>query len=142
MKSFVVTASGVVGSTLAFFFGGWDTSIAVLLSLMAIDYISGLIVAGVFHKSKKSESGALESNAGFKGLVKKGMILLYVVVGNLLDKQLGATFVRDGVCIAFIVNETISIIENGDLMGIPFPAVIKKALNLLNQKEEDSADDK
>ena len=142
MKSAVVTVSGAVGSTLAFFFGGWDTSIAVLLSLMAIDYITGLLVAGVFHKSKKSETGGLESNACFKGLVKKGMILFYVVVGNLLDKQLGADFVRTGVCVAFIVSETISIIENGDLMGVPLPAVVKKALNLLNQKEEDISNDK
>ena len=142
MKSIVMAVSGAVGSTLAFFFGGWDTSIAVLLSLMVIDYITGLLVAGVFHKSKKSESGALESNACFKGLVKKGMILLYVVVGNLLDKQLGADFVRTGVCVAFIVNEVISITENGDLMGIPLPSVVRKALNLLNQKEEELSNDK
>jgi len=137
MKSFICGATGVIGSTVAFLFGGWDDSIITLLIFMVIDYITGLIVAGVFHKSSKTESGCLESGACYKGLIRKGMILLFVVIGNRLDMQLGSNYVRDGVCIAFIVNEVISITENARLMGLPIPEVIGKALDVMNRKEDE-----
>ena len=138
MKEFLMTSVGVVGSAIAFLFGGWDTSIIVLLIFMIIDYIMGLIVAGVFHKSKKSESGNLESRAGWKGLCKKFVTFLFVIIANLLDKQMGTSFIRDGVCIAFITNELLSIIENGGLMGIPIPSVITNAISVLEGKQKEN----
>ena len=136
MKSAVLTTIGAVGSFIAAALGGWDTAIITLLVFMAIDFVTGWIVAAVFHKSQKSASGGLESRAGFKGLCKKVVILLLVVVGNLLDAQIGATYIRDGVCIAFMVNELLSIVENASLMGVPIPAIITKALDILQNKEE------
>ena len=65
IKAIILTSFGAVGSLIAGLLGGWDSSLQTLLIFMAIDYITGLIVAGVFHKSKKTESGALESRAGF-----------------------------------------------------------------------------
>lgn len=139
MKATIISALGVIGSFIAGLFGGWDASVITLLIFMLIDFISGLIVAGIFHKSKKSESGALESRAGWKGLIKKGMTLLIVVVANRLDIQLGTTYIRDAVCIAFICNEVISIIENAGLMGLPIPAVITNAIELLKNKEKETS---
>ena len=83
---------------------------------MGIDYVTGLIVAGVFHNSEKTTNGALESRVGWKGLCRKGVTLLIVLVGCRLDVVMGSNFIRDAVVIAFIVNETISIIENAGLM--------------------------
>lgn len=140
MRTFICSAFGVVGSAVAFLFGGWSESIITLLIFMAIDYISGLIVAGVFHNSDKTENGGLESGACYKGLLRKGMILLFVVIGNRLDMQLGSSYVKDGVCIAFIVNEVISIIENARAMGIPIPSVLEKALDVMHQKGEENGD--
>ena len=134
MKSLVCTGTGVIGSCVAFFLGGWDSAIVTLLLFMLIDYITGLLLAGVFHKSKKTESGTLESRAGWKGLVKKGTTLLIVVVANRLDVQMGSTYIRDAVCIAFITNEVISIIENAGLMGLPIPGVITNAIDVLKRK--------
>lgn len=139
MKFGVMSFLGVVGSFIASIFGGWDTSIITLLIFMLIDFISGLVLAGVFHKSKKTESGALESKAGWKGLIKKGMTLLIVVIANRLDLQLGTTYIRDGVCIAFISNELISIIENAGLMGLPIPKIITNAIELLKHKDNGSS---
>ena len=135
MKSAICTGIGAVGTFLAAALGGWDTAIITLIIFMLIDYLTGILVAAVFHKSKKTESGGLQSRAGFKGLCKKVVILLLVVVANLLDKQIGANYIRDGVCIAFIANELLSIIENASLMGIPIPAVIQKALDILQSKK-------
>lgn len=136
MKAWLMGVLGSIGAFIAYLFGGWDTSIITLLIFMLIDFISGLLVAGVFHKSKKSATGALESRAGWKGLIKKGMTLAIVIVANFLDKQLATNFIRDAVAIAFISNELLSIIENAGLMGLPMPKVITNAIELLKSKDE------
>ena len=102
----------------------------------------GLVVAGVFHKSGKSETGALESRAGWKGICRKGVTLLIVLIACRLDLVMGSNYIRDAVVIAFILNETISIIENAGLMGIPIPAVITKAVDVLRSRPETSASEK
>ena len=107
-----------------------------LVIFMCIDYITGILVAGVFHKSKKIETGALESRAGWKGLIWKGVTLLIVLVAVQLDKVIGSTFIRDAVIIGFIAKELISIVENAGLMGIPIPAVITNAIDVLQKKAE------
>lgn len=134
MKDLTVTAIGVVGGFIAAMLGGWSSGLATLLIFMAIDYITGLIVAGVFKKSGKTKSGALESNAGFRGICKKGVMLLIIMVGHRLDVTMGTTIVKDGVIIAFIANELISLVENAGKMGIPMPDVITKAIDVLSKK--------
>jgi len=129
--------SGVIGAIGAFFstaMGGWTTGMQTLLIFMGIDYLTGLIVAGVFKNSTKSESGALESRAGWKGLCRKGMTLLIVLISYRLDLMLGTSYIRDAVIITFAVNEALSILENAALMGLPLPAVLVKALDVLKQK--------
>lgn len=104
---------------------------------MAIDYVSGLVVAGIFHNSKKTSSGALESKAGWKGLCKKGMTLLFVLIAYRLDLAIGTSYIRDAVIIGFMANELISIVENAGLMGLPLPAIINKAIDVLQNKGKD-----
>lgn len=136
VKEMICTVVGLVGSFVAKAFGGWDSALVTLVFFMIVDYISGLVVAGVFHKSKKSENGALESHAGWKGLCKKGMTLLFVLVAYRLDLALGLDFVRTTVIIGFMANELISIVENAGLMGIKLPAVLSKAIDILTQKAD------
>ena len=137
MKNTICMVTGVAGSLIASFFGGWTASLTTLLIFMGIDYITGLVVAGVFHKSPKTKTGALESRVGFKGLIRKVMVLLLVLIGHRLDIAIGATYIRDAVCIAFMVNEVISIVENAGLMGIPVPAAIINAIDILKKKHTD-----
>lgn len=139
MKNAICTAIGIAGGFIASLFGGWDAAMTTLILVMAIDYASGLIVAGVFHKSKKTESGALESRIGWKGLCRKGMSLLIVLIGYRLDLAIGVSYIRDTIIIGFITNETISIVENAGLMGLPLPSAITKAIDVLTQKAEDSS---
>ena len=134
LKTMICTGIGVVGSTVAAAFGGWDAAMITLISMMVIDYLTGVLVAGVFHNSPKTENGTLESKAGWKGLCRKGMTLLIVLVAARLDIILGTGFIRDAVIIGYIANETISIIENAGLMGVPIPEAIKKAIEVLQQK--------
>lgn len=138
MKNTICTILGVIGSAIASFFGGWDAGLATLLIFMAIDYVSGFIVAAVFKVSPKTPTGALESRAGWKGICRKGMTLLVVLVAHRLDLIIGTNYIRDAVVIAFIANETISLVENAGLMGLPVPSVIKNAIEVLKQKGDDS----
>ena len=135
MKNAICTSVGVIGGLIASVYGGWTASLTTLLIFMGIDYATGFIVAAVFHKSPKTKTGTLESRTGFKGLIRKVMILLFVLIGHRLDVAVGTTYIRDAVCITFIVNELLSIVENAGLMGIPIPAVITEAIDILKQKK-------
>ena len=135
-KVAIMTGAGVIGGMISQAFGGWDAALITLLLFMAVDYLSGLIVAGVFQASDKSASGSLSSIACWQGLLKKGMTLIIVLVAARLDIVLGTAFVRDAVVIAYIVNETISIIENAGLMGLPVPDVIMSAIEQLQGRNE------
>lgn len=134
MKEGICTGIGVVGGLIAAAFGGWDEALVTLVTFMVIDYISGLIVAGVFHKSKKTETGTLESRAGWKGLCRKCVTLLFVLIAHRLDLAIGVNYIRDAVIIGFMANELISIVENAGLMGIPLPTVIQNAIDILTKK--------
>ncbi len=136
MKNELLTVLGVIGGAITSLFGGWDSALTTLLIFMATDYVTGLIVAGVFHKSKKTETGALQSHAGWVGICKKGVILLIVLIAYRLDLTIGSTFIRDAVIIAFVANELISIVENAGLMGVPIPSAITKAIDILKNKED------
>ena len=134
MKNMLCTAFGVLGGLMARALGGWDAAMTTLVIFMVADYISGIIVAAVFHKSTKTASGSLKSWIGFKGLCKKGMILLMVLIAHRLDLALGMNYIREAVIIGFTTNEAISIVENAGLMGIPLPKVLKKAIDVLTEK--------
>ena len=127
---------GLIGGAFTTLFGGWTAGMTTLVLFMAIDYVSGLIVAEVFQKSTKSESGALESKAGWKGLARKCMTLLFVLIAHRLDLLLSTTYIRDAVIIGFCANELVSIVENAGLMGLPLPAIITKAIDVLRRKAE------
>ena len=134
----VCTIVGVVGGMIAQLFGGWTEDMITLIIFMAVDFIMGLIVAGVFHKSNKSKSGALNSHAGWVGLCKKGVVLLIVLIAHRLDMLLDMDYIRTTAIIGFIMNEVISIVENAGLMGVPLPEVIIKAIEILKHRGQDN----
>ena len=134
MKQTVCTIFGLLGSALAAAFGGWDAALTALVVCICVDYVSGSLVALVFHKSRKSESGAYNSSYGLKGLCKKCMMLLFVVVAVQMDRLMGSAYIRDAVCIGFCTNEVLSIVENLGLAGVPMPQAIVNALEQLQKK--------
>ena len=135
-KAKLCTLLGVIGSFIAEAFGGWDTGLITLLIFMGIDFVMGLVVAGIFHNSPKTDSGKLESRTGWKGLCRKCVTLLFVLIAYRLDLTLGVDYIRDAVIIGFVANELISIVENAGLMGLPLPKVVKNAIDILTKKAE------
>jgi len=140
MKYKIFTALALAGSALAELFGGWDMALETLLILMAADWITGgLLLPAVFGKSPKSPNGALESRAGWKGLCRKGMTLFYILIAARMDRLLDMDYIRNAVCIGFIANELLSIVENAGFMGVPLPAMIRKVIDILKENAEKEA---
>lgn len=141
IKNGILVGLAVFGSFATNALGGWDASLQVLIALMVADYITGVLVAAVWHKSSKSSSGTLNSVAGFKGILKKCAILLLVWIGVLLDQALGSTYARTAVVLFFVGNEGISLLENLGLMGVPFPAFLRRALEALRDQGDKGKDE-
>lgn len=139
MKNTAFAIIGIIGSWITYLLGGWDMALQTLIIFMAVDYITGLIVAGVFHNSSKTETGALQSRVGWKGLCKKGMTLLIVLVATRLDILTGTELIRNAVIIGYVANESISIIENAGLMGLPIPKLLTDAIDILKKKGEEQS---
>ena len=137
IKNLTIASVAVAGGVIADYTGGWDAGLKMLVIFMCIDYVTGLVCAGIFHKSNKSETGALESRAGFKGLCRKGMIIALVMVAHQADLITGTTIIRNSVIIAFSCNEAISIMENAAMMGLPVPVKLKEAIDILKDKNGD-----
>lgn len=123
----------MAGSAAVGALGGWDSALQTLLFCMGLDYLSGMVVAGVFKRSEKSGDGALDSRAGFKGLCKKGAELVLVLIGARLDGLLGGDWARNAVILFLIGNEGLSVLENLGLMGAPYPAFLRNALEVLRE---------
>ena len=129
MKSIYRTIIAAAGSFLAAQFGGWDAALETLVCFMAIDWITGgVLLPVVFKKSPKSENGTLESRAGWKGLCRKGMMLFFVLIAEKLDQLTQTNYLRDAVCIGFILNEAVSILENAGLMGVKIPEILRSCM--------------
>lgn len=134
-KNFIVTAAGALLGAVVSLAGGWDNALQALVVFMILDYLTGVIVAGVFHTSKKTESGKLSSAVGLKGIAKKILMLFMVVAGQYADIVLGIDYFRTAVIIALIANELISLIENAGLAGIDVP-ILSKAVDALKSMDD------
>ena len=137
MKDIFCWVCAIVSSIILYLVGDITMPFIILLIFMCTDYITGLILSGVFKKSKKTKSGGLSSEIGFKGLIKKVCIIICVIVANMLDYVLKTNYIRNVVIISFMTNEVISIIENLGLIGVKIPKAIINAIDILKGKEED-----
>ncbi len=137
MKDMISGMVGVAAGVLSWLVGGFDAPVLALVICMGVDYVTGLIVAGVFHTSPKTSGGGLDSRVGWKGLARKFVTILIVVVANLADMLLELHYIRDAAVAAFSANECLSILENAGLMGIRIPKILTSALDKLREKGED-----
>jgi toxin secretion/phage lysis holin len=138
IKLWFITVFGAIGAFIAQLLGGWTNDMQTLGVLMVVDIVMGFAIAAFWKKSGKSITGALNSISMWKGLCRKGVSLLIVLVAHQLDTTMGTEYIRSAVIIAFIVNELISIVENAGIMGVPIPSVITKAIEVLKKKEGDT----
>ena len=130
----ICTIGGFVSPLL----GGYDYLIHALVICSIIDYFSGGAVAVVFKNSPKTETGGAQSNAGFKGLVKKIYLYLMIMVIVQIDIVVNSNgFLRNAAILGFMVNEVLSIVENLGLMGIKMPEAVTEAIDILKIKSQE-----
>ena len=135
----VIEILSAIGGAIASFFTTMPPLVYILIGVMSIDYVTGLI-CGAMGKSKKTETGYLGSHEAWKGLLKKGVILLVVLLANLLDiavsKGAGITVeaVMGATCLWFIASEGLSILENVASMGVPVPKILIRMLEIMREK--------
>lgn len=128
MNNIFNSAVAVIATFFTYLFGGWDAAIGILIILMVLDYITGVVYAYV--------NKNINSEIGFKGLLKKCLVLVVLIVAVMLDRLLntGDWVFRTLVCYFYIANEGISLLENISKLGVPIPAKIKDALEQLNKE--------
>lgn len=128
--------AGIAGAVMGLF-GEWTQMHTILVAVMATDYITGCVVAAC-GRSPKTDGGGLSSKVGFIGLAKKGFIMAIVLLATLLDRALGNTaMVFQSACLCYyIANEGLSILENADALGVPFPERVKKAFESMRDKDK------
>ncbi|NLZ46887.1 MAG: phage holin family protein [Clostridiales bacterium] len=134
--------TGCISSFIVSLFGGFTNNLKTLVIVMAIDFITGILVAAVFKRSPQTNTGCLESGIGWKCISKKCMTFVFVIIGRRLDLLIGVEYIQNAVVFGYIVNDLISITENAGLMGLPIPKVIKRSIELLNDKEKEDNKDK
>lgn len=136
IKNGILAVLAAIGTAIAQALGGWDGAIIALIFFMAVDYITGLMVALFWHNSPKTTSGGASSAAGLKGLIRKIAMLILVAAAYMLGKVTGADYIRTLVIMFFIANEFLSILENVGLMGIKYPKFLKNALEVLRDQSD------
>lgn len=120
----------IVGTALTWLFGAWDTALMVLVCFMVLDYCTGVIRAFI--------NKEVSSDIGLKGIARKAVILIVLIVAVLLDRLLntGTWVFRTIVCYFYIANEGISLLENCAGLGLPVPESIQNALVQLKDGEK------
>lgn len=134
-KTALFSAISAVFGIFSTMLGGWDSALSTLCIFMILDYLTGLVVGGVFKKSSKTKTGALESRAGLKGIFRKCSMLTVVIIASQVDALTDASLLKDCTVIMFICNESLSLLENIGLMGVPIPQKLIDAIDVLTQKE-------
>ena len=134
IKNTILAFFAAAGSILAETFGGWDSFLKALVMFMIADYITGMVVALVFHKSQKTKNGGASSSVGFKGIVKKMCIFILIALAVRVDEISGTHYVRSATIFFFLGNDGLSVVENLALMGVTYPESIKKALEAVKEK--------
>lgn len=129
MENGFKTVLAVVGAAASYAFGGWSALLGILLAFVVADYVTGVVAAGM--------EGKLSSSVGMRGIIKKLAIFVLVAVAHLVDMALGKNhMVRDGTMFFYMGNEALSILENTGRMGVPMPAILKQAIEILKGKGE------
>ena len=128
MKNIINITTGTLATTLVYFLGGWDIALQILITVIVLDYISGIFKA-IYNKE-------INSSVGIKGIIKKIGYFIIVAVAVILDKIAGNTgAIRTLVIYFFVANEGISILENWGGMGLPLP---QKIFDVLEQLKNDN----
>lgn len=128
MNDFLKWGSALLGATISFFFGEWSTALIVLIVLTMFDYGTGILSAAINQK--------LSSKIGYTGIARKTFVFVIVSIAHYADVLTGNqnNMFQQSTLFFYIANEMISILENAGKMGVPIPSILKKAIQIFQDK--------
>lgn len=130
MKEWINSIFSVIVTTIVYLIGGFDSAVITLLFMMVFDYVTGIISA-IYNKK-------LSSKLGFKGILKKVLMLIIVCVATLIDRLVGESgAIRTLVIYYYVANEGISILENLVECNVKFPKKLVEILDQISKKGDE-----
>lgn len=132
-KNYLCMATGIFLGGLFSALGGETPMLKFLLCIMAIDYILGVIIA-LLKLSPKTKTGGINSHIGFRGLLKKVGILIFVWIGFQIDTVFQIHIARHMIIIGYLLNEVISVTENLNILGIVKIEAVTHTIDILKTK--------
>lgn len=130
MKEWINSIFSVIATTTIYLIGGFDSAVITLLFMMVFDYVTGIISA-IYNKK-------LSSKVGFKGILKKVLMLIIVCVATLIDRLVGESgAIRTLVIYYYVANEGISILENLVECNVKFPKKLVEVLDQISKKGDE-----
>lgn len=129
MENTIKIFIAIGGASATYLWGEWTALLNILVTFVAIDYITGVIAAGV--------DGKLNSKVGWRGIAKKVAIFFVVAVAHQVDVALGGQYhmFRDAAIFFYLANELLSFTENAGRIGIPVPDKLLSAIEVLKEKK-------
>ena len=113
--------ASMFAGVLTYLYGNLNGLLVALFVVIVLDYATGLAKGMIQHK--------LSSEIGFKGILKKVLILLVVAMAHVIDNCVGSGETWRNIAVVFYIsNEGISILENAIACGLPVPDKLKEIL--------------
>ena len=118
---------GVIG-LFAWFFGGLDGFLSVLLTLSIVDYVLGFM--------DKQRHHELTLDKCLDQIAKKITIFCLIGISHIIDKHIlgNTSAVRVGVTFFYIATEGVSIIKHADALGIKIPDFLRSRFVELEER--------
>lgn len=135
-EKIITIISAVMGAIYGYIFNEMPHAFNWLLIMITVDYITGMMQA---FKTK-----TWSSKTGFKGLIKKSVILTIVILFHGLSDIVHMPEIDTAVIFAFAINEICSILENIERMGLGsiIPKNVRKLLDIVGDTEIDKLNHK
>lgn len=121
--------SATLGALATYAFGEWNELLSLFLMAILVDYITGIAAS-------MREQRGLNSQVGYWGLARKGLMLLVIMLAHRMDILMDTDLMMTGAIYFYLANEFISIAENYGRLGLPLPSFLKQMIQVLRGKEE------
>ncbi len=121
--------SATLGAIVTYAFGEWNELLSLFLMAILVDYVTGIAASMKEHRG-------LNSQVGYWGLARKGLMLLVIMLAHRMDILMGTDLMMTGAIYFYLANEFISIAENYGRLGLPLPSFLKQMIQVLRGKEE------
>ena len=118
----------VIGGVFGYLYGDMNGLLIALFVAIVLDYVTGVVKGIILHE--------LSSEVGFRGILRKVLILLVVGLAHVIDNCVGSGETWRNIAIVFYVcNEGLSILENCVACGLPVPDKLKDILKQMEHAD-------